>query len=158
MAIKLCLVGHLCRGISTSLVLSRQKIAYVQRYKWLLDVCKSRRRARYPWIPREPPTSCVVNGEIQEMPEMRVEFVVPENLDRCELKPYVSWQAANPFLKYVIQTRFDNFIKLEVVRRRLSQSYDIPFLLNSCMYSLKSLDKIDKQIFISTSLLYVLHI
>lgn len=42
---------------------------------------------------REPPTSCVVNGEVQEIPEMRVEFVVPDNLDACELKPYVSWRA-----------------------------------------------------------------
>ncbi|VDK22278.1 unnamed protein product [Taenia asiatica] len=42
---------------------------------------------------REPPTSCVVNGEVQEIPEMRVEFVVPEDLDTCELKPYVSWRA-----------------------------------------------------------------
>ncbi|VDM36073.1 unnamed protein product [Hydatigera taeniaeformis] len=42
---------------------------------------------------REPPTSCLINGRVQEIPEMRVEFVVPDNLDKCELKPYVSWRA-----------------------------------------------------------------
>lgn len=42
---------------------------------------------------REPPTSCIINGKVKEIPEMRVEFVIPNNLDACELKPYVSWRA-----------------------------------------------------------------
>ncbi|VDD74619.1 unnamed protein product [Mesocestoides corti] len=71
----------------------RQKTCYQQSYEWLLAVHRSRRRARYPWIPREPATSCVVNGLVKEIPEMRVEFVVPENLESCDLKPYVAWQA-----------------------------------------------------------------
>nr|CUU98343.1 hypothetical transcript [Hymenolepis microstoma] len=89
-----CVYGLISRGISTSTTLLRQKTAYVTSYKWLLDVHKSRRRARYPWIPREPPTSCIINGKVIEMPEMRVEFVVPPDLDKCELKPYVAWRAS----------------------------------------------------------------
>ncbi|CAL8082340.1 unnamed protein product [Calicophoron daubneyi] len=83
-----------CRLVSTSTSLQfRQKIAYKTRYHWMLDLQKSRQRARYPWIPREPPTTVQLHGQLLEFPEMMLKLVVPPNLDKCELKPYVSWRA-----------------------------------------------------------------
>nr|VZI36902.1 unnamed protein product [Spirometra erinaceieuropaei] len=70
-----------------------QRIPYKQSYEWLLDVHKSRARARFPWIPREPPTICSVGHVQRKLPEMRADLVVPADLDSCELKPYVAWRA-----------------------------------------------------------------
>ncbi|TNN09606.1 39S ribosomal protein L41 [Schistosoma japonicum] len=71
----------------------RQKIAYKTRYHWMLDLKKSRARAKYPWIPKEPVTSMEIYGQKIEFPEMYLDFIVPSELDKCELKPYVSWHS-----------------------------------------------------------------
>ncbi|VDM00862.1 unnamed protein product [Schistocephalus solidus] len=59
-----------------------------------MDLHKSRARAKFPWIPREPATICSVGHVQRKVPEMRAEFVVPVSLDSCELKPYVAWRAS----------------------------------------------------------------
>lgn len=62
----------------------------------MLDLQKSRQRARYPWIPREPATYVEIDGQQVEFPEMKLEFIVPKDLDNCDLKPYVEWRAEAP--------------------------------------------------------------
>ncbi|KAG5448319.1 39S ribosomal protein L41, mitochondrial, partial [Clonorchis sinensis] len=85
------------RYISTSGPLHfRQKLAYKTRYHWLLDLQKSRQRARFPWIPREPPTAVNIDDQRIEFPEMQLDFIVPTDLNQCELKPYVDWRASTP--------------------------------------------------------------
>ncbi|CAH8669079.1 unnamed protein product [Dicrocoelium dendriticum] len=86
------------RNISTSNtpLYFRQKVAYKTRYHWMLDLQKSRQRARFPWIPREPTTYVDIDGQKVEFPEMRLEFIVPKDLDSCDLKPYVDWRADTP--------------------------------------------------------------
>ncbi|KAA0184598.1 39S ribosomal protein L41 mitochondrial [Fasciolopsis buskii] len=84
------------RGLKTTPGNHRQKISYKTRYHWLLDLQKSRQRARYPWIPREPPTKAEINGQLVELPEMTLEYIVPKNLAQSELKPYVEWRAETP--------------------------------------------------------------
>ncbi|VDP70362.1 unnamed protein product, partial [Schistosoma mattheei] len=42
---------------------------------------------------REPTTSMEIYGQKIIFPEMYLDFIVPNNLDKCELKPYVSWQS-----------------------------------------------------------------
>ncbi|CAH8440064.1 unnamed protein product [Heterobilharzia americana] len=71
----------------------RQKIGFKTRYHWMLDLKKSRARAKYPWIPKEPITNMEIYGQKIEFPEMHLDFVVPNNLDKCDLKPYVSWRS-----------------------------------------------------------------
>ncbi|CAH8448813.1 unnamed protein product [Schistosoma rodhaini] len=71
----------------------RQKIAYKTRYHWMLDLKKSKARAKYPWIPREPTTCMEIYGQKIISPETHLDFIVPNDLDKCELKPYVSWRS-----------------------------------------------------------------
>lgn len=71
----------------------RQKIAYKTRYHWLLDLKKVKARARYPWIPREPQTTVEIDGQTIELPERNLEFIVPKDLNTCNLKPYVFWRS-----------------------------------------------------------------
>ena len=37
-----------------------------------------------------------MHGQKIEFPEMELDFVVPPDLDTCELKPYVSWRVKIP--------------------------------------------------------------
>ncbi|KAF5398929.1 39S ribosomal protein L41 mitochondrial [Paragonimus heterotremus] len=87
---------HRCISTSGGPLHFRQKVAYKTRYHWMLDLQKSRQRARFPWIPREPPTFVQIADQNVEFPEMMLEFVVPKDLDKCELKPYVDWRATTP--------------------------------------------------------------
>ncbi|TPP67476.1 39S ribosomal protein L41 mitochondrial [Fasciola gigantica] len=83
-------------GLKTTPENHRQKISYKTRYHWFLDLQKSRQRARYPWIPREPATKAEIDGQLVELPEMTLEYIVPKSLSQSELKPYVEWRAETP--------------------------------------------------------------
>ncbi|VDP99937.1 unnamed protein product [Trichobilharzia regenti] len=80
-------------NVSTGGLGFRQKIAYKTRYHWMLDLKKSRARSRNPWIPKEPITSMEIDGQKIEFPEMYLDFIVPNDLEKSELKPYVSWRS-----------------------------------------------------------------
>lgn len=47
-------------------------------------------------VHREPPTKAEINGQLVELPEMTLEYIVPKNLAQSELKPYVEWRAETP--------------------------------------------------------------
>lgn len=74
-------------------VLKWQKISYKTKYGWALNLRKSRMRARYPWIPREPENVFKYDGQTLKFSETNLDFIVPDNLEQCDLRPYVEWRS-----------------------------------------------------------------